>query len=1440
MTRSRLLGLALLSWMISTPIPAVAEGAPQPLSVLFLGDQGHHRPAERAEQLVPVLASRGIELTYTNQRSALNAETLAKYDALMVYANMDEIGASQEKALLDFVEGGGGFVPLHCASSCFGNSRAYVALVGGQFLRHGTGTFDTKVVDPEHPIMKGLRPFPTWDETYVHVKLAKDRHDLQTRPEGDLEEPWTWTRTQGKGRVFYTAYGHDERTWGHPGFHDLVERGIRWAAPKGNREVADGRPRVAAGLKPFTYEEAKDRIPNYLPGKSWGTQGETIRTMQAPLPPEESRKHLALPQGFAAKLFAAEPEIGKPLCLAWDHRGRLWIAETVDYPNDKRPPGEGRDRIKVCEDTDGDGLADTFTVFAEGLSIPTSLVFANGGLVIHQAPDTLFLKDTDGDGVADVRKVLFTGWDVADTHAGPSNLRYGLDNWIYGIVGYAGFQGVVGGQRHAFRMGFYRFLPDGSKLEFLRNTNNNSWGVGFTEEGFLFGSTANGCPSVFAPIPNRDYEKVRGWSAGVLANIADSNRFFPATEKVRQVDWHGGFTAGAGSAIYTARAYPQVYWNRTAFVAEPTGHLVATFTLHDRGADFAAHNAWNLLASDDEWTSPIVAEVGPDGNVWIIDWYNYIVQHNPTPQGFQNGRGNAYETSLRDKTHGRIYRIVHRDSKATAPVVLHPDDPDSLVAGLKSDNMFWRTHAQRLLVERGKQDVVPALAALTRNPAVDAKGLNTAAIHALWTLRGLGSDPESATETALRHPSPGVRRNAVMSFPGHLSAGGNGLVAKLFQDADAHVRVAAFLAVAELAPSATLADALVDALTTGRADEGRTLGEAMTIAAAVHDRHFLKAIASRNFDRPASGFVGTVVRRVAEHFAREGPVDEVGTILAGLSKSDKIVAEATIAGLAAGWPKDRPTHLDEAQEQALLGLLVKVSPETQGLLASMAARMGSHVFEAASAEIAKVYRTTASDAGKPDKERTDAARQLIDLRKSDAAAAKDLLDLINPRTPPALAVGIIEAIGRSEASAVGAPLAEAVPTLTPAVRPTALRVLLSRGEWTAALLDVAEKGDVDLSQLALDQKQALAAHPDQAIAGRSKKWLAGGGGLPDPDRQKVIDEISPVALAGGDADKGKLVFKEQCAKCHTHGGEGGKVGPDLTGIAAHPKSELLIHILDPSRSVEGNFVQYNLATTDGRVLNGLLASENKAAVELLDAEGKTHVVLRDDIDALVASRKSVMPEGFEKQIPAKRIADLLEFLARRGKYLPLDMAKAATVVTTRGMFYDHENKGERLVFDDWSPKTFEGIPFLLVDPRGDRVPNAIMLYGPTGTYPPKMPKSVRLACNAPAKAIHLLSGISGWGALDDKAARTVTMIVRLHYADGSTEDHPLKNGVHFADYIRVVDVPGSKLAFKLREQQLRYLAVHPKRFDKIDTIEFLKGDDATAPVVMAATVEGAE
>jgi len=1445
MLRLLLLATALATVAATASSTGARADSPPPIRVLFLGDRGHHAPADRAAQIAPVLALRGLDVTYTEDLAALDPGGLEGYDVLLLYANIDEIAPDRAKALVDFVEAGGGFAPIHCASYCFRNSPECVALIGGQFKSHETGTFETTVAAPDHPIMKGLAPFKTWDETYVHEKHNEvGRAVLQLRE----SEPYTWARTQGKGRVFYTAYGHDSRTWEQPGFHALLERGLRWAA---GRPVFDSRPKVAPGLEPAPIVDAGSDIPNYLPSEKWGTQGEPYRTMPAPLSPEESLRHLIVPEGFQPRLFAAEPEIARPIAMTWDHRGRLWIAESFDYPNTKQTRGaEGRDRIRVCEDRDGDGRAETFTTFAEGLNIPTGLCYHDGGLIVLQAPDTLFLKDADGDGKADVRKVLFTGWGVEDTHAGPSNLRYGPDGWIWGIVGYSAFDGEVGGERHQFGQGIFRFRPDGSKLEFLRSTSNNSWGLGFSEEGLVFASTANGCPSVFLGVPNRYYESVRGWSPSVLRMIAATNNIYPETDKVRQVDNHGGFTAAAGHALYTARAYPAPYWNRTAFVSEPTGHLTATFTLQPKGSDFASYSGWNLVASDDEWTAPIMAEVGPDGNVWVIDWYNYIVQHNPTPQGFKTGKGNAYETPLRDRTRGRIYRIAREDAPEAAPKPLDPADADGLVAALASDNQFWRLHAQRLLVERGRADVVPALLALAADPKVDAIGLNPGAIHALWTLRGLGAidaDPKAreAAVSALKHPSAGVRRAALQALPRDAGGVGAILAAGALDDPDAQVRLAALLALADAPadPDAGAGAGVAAALVAGLGRDDRWLTDAATSAAAAHAGPFLKALAATRAEGEPSPTLLAVAERVAEHHARGGPVDEIGGVLAAFGEAaaspfGREVAGRVVVGEARGWPADRRPALDEATERALAGLLERLPSDARARLVFLGSRWGSGAMKEASEAVAKSLLAAVADEGADEKGRLASAREVVALRPEDDAVAGELVARITPRTSPALAAGIVEALAKGRARGAGAALLEGLPRMTPGVRSVAIRSLLGRADWTADLLDAVDDGRVGWDDFTLDQKQALAAHPDRALAEKAAALIARGGALPDADRQAVVDRLAKVVLEGGDPDRGKKVFVEQCSKCHRHGGEGGNVGPDLTGMASHPRSELLVHIVDPSRSVEGNFVQYTLATTDGRVINGLMASESRTAVELLDADAKTHVVLREDIDELAASRKSLMPEGFEKQVTEADLADLLAFLTRRGKYLPLDLRKAATVVTTRGMFYASESPVERLVFSDWGPKEFQGVPYQLVDPKGDRTPNAVMLNGPIGSLPPKMPRAVSLDCNAPAKAIHILGGVGGWAYNGGEPRKTTSMIVRLRYADGQVEDHPLLDGVHLADYIRAVDVPGSDRAFDLGGRQLRHVKVVPGRpAAPIAAIELVKGDDQTAPVVMAVTVE---
>ncbi len=1470
LVRTRYLA-ALLSCLAITVSARPADAAE--LKLLFLGDNGHHRPADRFRQIEPVLNQRGIELTYTDDMNSLQPDTLNRYDGVIVYANIDEIEPAQAAALLRYVAAGKGFIPLHCATYCFRNSPEVVALMGGQFKRHGTGVFATRLAATAHPIMKGFHGFTSWDESYIHhLHNEENRTVLEYRVEGPQDdgqtrEPWTWVRTHGEGRVFYTAWGHDERTWGQPGFQNLIERGIRWACGADVLNVPDFAdanhfdiPEMTAprtDVKAFEYVDVGPKIPNYTPGEKWGVQGSPRTEMQQPLPAEESIKHYVTPVDFEMQLFASDPELGgKPIAMNWDERGRLWVCETYDYPNELQGEGQGRDRIRICEDTDGDGRADKFTVFAEQLSIPTAIVIYRGGAIVQNGVETLYLKDTDGDDKADVRQVLISNWTLGDTHGGVSNFQYGMDNWIWAMQGYNNSTPVIDGvQQQSFRMGFFRFRlsntdpPKVTDLEFVRSTNNNTWGLGFSEEGLVFGSTANHNPSVYMPIANRYYEQVRGWSPEQLGTIADTFLFKPITDRIRQVDQFGGYTAGAGHALYTARTYPSTWWNRTAFVCGPTGHLVGTFELRRDGADFYSTSPCNLVASDDEWSAPIMAEVGPDGNVWVLDWYNYIVQHNPTPHGFETGKGNAYESDLRDKKHGRIYRVaytgVRGQKEASIAPSLQAASPSELVATLKHPTMLWRKQAQRLLVERGQLEVVSELIALVNDKSDDSVGLNVGAMHALWTLDGLGAleDTEGegfqAAVDALSHPSAGVRRNAVEVLPSANISTAVIDTLGLLQDSDAQVRLAAGLALADMPEAKGAGQTIARLVREPAATDDRWIADSLTTAAAAHATPFLLSLANATAQPkdPLGGKALPIATIVAEHIARgKAEASSVEPIVAALAKADPRLIGAVLDGFVKGWPQSHRVKVSTGAEKSLVALLERAPSSSKGQLLQLASLWGSKELEKHAGAIVKALLDTAKDNSLSVNDRAAAASQLIRFRADDNEIVTSLLALVTPQTAPELSAKLIESLTASTASGVGPALVELAAETTPALRDEALRVMLSRPQTTAALLDGIEAGQISLADLKLDQKQALSSHPDKQLQARATKLMAASGGLPNPDREKVLREKLPLVKLTGNVELGKAVFKKQCAKCHKHSGEGENIGPDLTGMAVHPKTELLTHILDPSRSVEGNFRIYTILTDAGLVYTGMLASETRTSLELIDAEAKRHAIQRSEIDELVASRKSLMPEGFEKQVPDEDIVNLLEFLTVKGRFVALDLRKVATIVSTQGMFVNEGTMAEALIFPDWTPKIFAGVPFQLVDPQGTKVPNAVLLYGPNGKFPPNMPKQVSLPVNTAAKTIHLLSGVGGWASPYGQYG-SVSLIVRLRYADGQTEDHEMKNGIQFADYIRRVDVPESEFAYDLRGKQIRYLTIQPKRDAVIEELQLVKGPDATAPVVMAITVE---
>jgi putative membrane-bound dehydrogenase-like protein len=837
---------------------------PRRLEILFLGHQTntHHNSEKLADIFTREYFKQGINITFTHQPDQLNDDNLSKYDGLIVYANHDSISPSQEKALLNFVKSGKGFIPLHCASWCFRNSAEVVEMIGGQFKSHKYDSFPAVITQADHPVMKGISSFVTKDETYVHDKISKEIQVLSERVEGNHREPYTWVRQYERGRVFYTAYGHDENTFNNQAFLDLVKNGIFWAVGE----------KAMANLKAYRLAD-----PNYFDGPvpNYERRDPPPKVQQS-LSPAESMSLIQVPVDFELQLFAAEPDVVNPIYMNWDERGRLWVIETVDYPNEIKDDDIGDDRIKILEDTDGDGKADKITIFADKLNIPTSFVFSNGGIIVSHAPSFLFLKDTDGDDKADVRQLMLTGWGKRDTHAQASNLRYGLDNKIWGVVGYSGYyNGKKGKDSLAFGNGAYRFNTDGQQLEFLGATSNNTWGLGFSEEFDVFISTANNTHSAFLGIPKRYFDKAK-INETSIEKIDAHYIMHVATKNLRQVDVHGGFTAAAGHSLYTARTFPKEYWNRIAFVTEPTGRIIHRTVLQQSGSGFKEDgDGWNMLVSADEWAGPVQADVGPDGAVWVTDWYDFIIQHNPTPTltssgiNAENGQGNAYINPLRDHERGRIYRIAYRKNDQKNKLKLDKDDLDGLVNALSNDNMFWRTHAQRLIVEKKDLSVLPALYKVVQNDQVDEIGINAPAIHALWTMHGLkalnGTNQEALAVAvkALNHPAGGVRRCALQVLPKTVATFQAMQKAGLFQDKDLRVRLEAVQATTEMRPSAQIGNVLLQMAEKDENINDTWLRQALIIASKLNQETFRAAFKKRGLNENPTLLEASLAQRLA-------------------------------------------------------------------------------------------------------------------------------------------------------------------------------------------------------------------------------------------------------------------------------------------------------------------------------------------------------------------------------------------------------------------------------------------------------------------------------------------------------------------------------------------------------------------------------------------------
>ena len=386
-----------------------------------------------------------------------------------------------------------------------------------------------------------------------------------------------------------------------------------------------------------------------------------------------------------------------------------------------------------------------------------------------------------------------------------------------------------------------------------------------------------------------------------------------------------------------------------------------------------------------------------------------------------------------------------------------------------------------------------------------------------------------------------------------------------------------------------------------------------------------------------------VIRRVVQQYARRGPGDSIVATLQSIASADPLLATSMLSSISSVWPQGKAPKISDADADKLKSMMEALPESAQDGLLALAMRWGrGDLFAAQSAKVVDALKGKVVDGSATANERSESARRLIAVDDTPASTAL-ILKQMNPAQPPDVQLGLLTALSESRQAGVGAELVEQYGKITPSVQRECMNILIRRTLWTSALLDGIKDGKISNRDLLPQQWTTLRANPDDAISGRARDLQRDAGFAPNSDRAALVAKFAPIAQRDGNPVAGKAVFEGTCMLCHTLEGKGGKVGPDLTGIGAKPKADLLHKILDPNSSVEGTYKQWIVRTKSGDVIAGRITAENRSSLQLIDSTAKTHEVQRDDIDRLVPTPKTLMPEGLE-QLGEQKLTDLLSYL----------------------------------------------------------------------------------------------------------------------------------------------------------------------------------------------------
>lgn len=948
----------------------------------------------------------------------------------------------------------------------------------------------------------------------------------------------------------------------------------------------------------------------------YDVSGDSIPPRRFPLSPQESAKLWEVDGDYEVQLVASEPLTCDPVDIAWDEKGRLFVAEMGDYPLPVGDDGPYLSRIRLLTDNDGDGVMDKATTWATDLDHVQGLLPMQGGLFVTTRTAILFLEDTDGDDIADVRKTLFTLNEPGHNQLQVSSPRYGLDNRVWLSNGLDGKQIYPGDQPDKpleINKLNLRYDPRSGAIEPI--TGTGQFGGSLDDYNRHFYNT-NRNPVIFSVMPLEAVKRnpLAGITTGQEDIQAPGAPVYPLALSHTTASAHAGtHTAACGLGIYRGDLMPELAGE--VFVCDPTAQLVTRNRLVPNGSSFTAERVGkgrDFLVSGDEWTRPVQVRTGPDGGLYVVDMYRRFIDHARFfPEDFVKSH---YMRAGLDQ--GRIWRVVPKGAKVAPPAPLPSGDTAKLVALLESGNGWTRTEAQRLLVEKQDASAIPLLEKLL------APEHPKTAAHALWTLAGFEAlKAEHLRPILVGSNESGLLENALLAAheTGLAKELGGAITAALEKDTPRF----RFLAIALNPELAFSAAALAKHVAAAPADAW--LRKAIFSSAPSLSLEMLLALLDdAAFIAKPAAETGPVLTDFARLVAARGELGEISQVLARLGGEPGANHFALVTGLSEGLARS------PLKQRTLAALIAAKLPELGDGTARLESLLENATVIALNREASEEARLAALAlvAQRPLAEKKEVVATLISLAES-----------------PAIQTAACRILSRDKREDVAEFFFERWNTLTPAARTEALELITANPNTGLALMKKMKAGEISPGLMPPMTRWSYGRSTNEEVKALALELF----GQTDGDRAAVIASYrEALGQHQGDPEKGALVYqKAACATCHQIGGVGVEVGPPLNDVKIKPDEALLTDILDPNRAVEERWVSQTVEMADGRILSGLVHGEDATAITLRVPGGVTMTLPKAEVKSLSSTGMSLMPLGLEAAITKEEMADLIAFLKKR-------------------------------------------------------------------------------------------------------------------------------------------------------------------------------------------------